>query len=149
MPGIYQTADSDANNTLALHETDYFIWSNQASNSAGVKLDGNASNYASSNFFMAMAAEHMNAKLSPYLELLSEVHAAVPALSRLVLGAGGFSENLSSAYLDADGNPIKKKDLSAEAKTLLKEYELVQYDLTAGKGYLHDTDFMTVPQSKK
>jgi len=149
LPGIYQTADSDANNTLALHETDYFIWSNQASNSAGVKLDGNASNYASSNFFMAMAAEHMNAKLSPYLELLSEVHAAVPALSRLVLGAGGFSENLSSAYLDADGNPIKKKDLSAEAKTLLKEYELVQYDLTAGKGYLHDTDFMTVPQSKK
>ena len=38
LPGIYQTADSDANNTLALHETDYFIWSNQASNSAGVKI---------------------------------------------------------------------------------------------------------------
>jgi hypothetical protein len=28
LPGIYTTAGSDSNNSLALHETDYFIWSN-------------------------------------------------------------------------------------------------------------------------
>lgn len=42
LPSSYQTAAEDKNNTLALHQTDYFIWSNQASASAGVKLDASA-----------------------------------------------------------------------------------------------------------
>ncbi len=33
LPGIYETASQDTNNSLALHLTDYFIWSNKASGS--------------------------------------------------------------------------------------------------------------------
>ena len=141
--GIYYTASSDDNNATTLHETDYFIWSNQASASANVKLDATSTNYTSSNFFMSLAAQHMNAKVSPYLEMLSEIHAEIPAFSRLVSGNGSWGEG-SRTYLDSNGNVVPYKSLSAKAKKLLKDYELVQYDLTAGKGYLNDTDFFDV-----
>ncbi|WP_331461804.1 LTA synthase family protein, partial [Bifidobacterium longum] len=79
LPGSYQTAAADKNNTLALHQTDYFIWSNQASASAGVKLDASNTAYTSPNYFMEMAAEHMNAKVSPYLAFLTQTRTDIPA----------------------------------------------------------------------
>ena len=137
LPGSYQTAAADKNNTLALHQTDYFIWSNQASASAGVKLDASNTAYTSPNYFMEMAAEHMNAKVSPYLAFLTQTRTDIPALERLVIDAGG-------AYLDQNGNAIKRKALSKQAKNTLHDYKLIQYDMTAGKGYLNDTNFFTV-----
>ena len=144
LPGSYQTAAADKNNTLALHQTDYFIWSNQASASAGVKLDASNTAYTSPNYFMEMAAEHMNAKVSPYLAFLTQTRTDIPALERLVIGAGGFDTDASTAYLDQNGNAIKRKALSKQAKNTLHDYKLIQYDMTAGKGYLNDTNFFTV-----
>lgn len=43
---------------------------------------------------------------------------------------------------------MKRKDLSKQQKTLLKEYRLIQYDMTAGKGYLANTDFFNVPNTQ-
>lgn len=102
LPSSYQTAASDDANTLALHETDYFIWSNNASASTGTKLDASATAYTSPNYFMALAAEHMNAKVSPYLAFLTQARTELPALERLVLGAGGFTTDTSTTYLDAE-----------------------------------------------
>ena len=144
LPGSYQTAAADKNNTLALHQTDYFIWSNQASASAGVKLDASNTAYTSPNYFMEMAAEHMNAKVSPYLAFLTQTRTDIPALERLVIGAGGFDTDTSTTYLDENGNAAKRKALSKQAKKTLHDYELIQYDMTAGKGYLNDTNFFTV-----
>ena len=64
LPGIYDTASASKKNSLALHETDYFIWSNNASQSAGTKLDSISSAYTSSNYFSAQLAQHLNAKVS-------------------------------------------------------------------------------------
>lgn len=144
LPGVYSTAAGDENNAIPLHETDYFIWSNQASASAGMKLDTNNTSFVSSNYFMALATEHMNAKISPYLEMLAELHSAIPAFSRLVGSNSSWSDNTSTIYLDASGNRIKRKDLSEDARTLLRDYRLVQYDMTKGKGYLRDS-FFRVP----
>ncbi|NEG54856.1 sulfatase-like hydrolase/transferase [Bifidobacterium sp. SMA15] len=148
LPSDYTTAAADKHNALTLHETDYFIWSNQASGAAGsgVKLDPIAANtnYTSPNYFMAMASEHMNARVSSYLQFLSAVRTDLPAVERLVLGEGGFTEDTSTTYLDNNGNVIRRKQLSKEQKQLLKEYRLVQYDMTAGKGYLAKTDFFAV-----
>lgn len=121
LPGIYSTATKDKNNTLVMHETDYFIWSNQASASAGVKLDPQTAGYVSSNYFMALAAEHMNAKVSPYLEMLTQVQAQIPAISRLISSNDSWGDG-STAYLDAEGNRLKRKDLSKEAKQLLNDW---------------------------
>lgn len=142
-PSAFATANSDPANTLALHETDYFIWSNAASASAGVKLSDEDAAYSSSNFFMAQAAEHMNAKVSPYLAFLTRMHQQIAAMG-LQIDATSTS---GAEYLDAQGNPIDEADLTDEQRQLLDDYKLVQYDVTAGKVYLRNTGFMDVPAS--
>ena len=124
-----------------------FIWSNQASASAGVKLDASATAYTSPNYFMEMAAEHMNAKVSPYLAFLTQARTDIPSFERLVLGAGGFTTDTSTTYLDRNGNTVKRKNLSKQAKNTLNDYELIQNDMTAGKGYLTGTDFFKMKQT--
>ena len=146
LPGIYETANSDANNAVTLHETDYFIWSNKASSSAGTKLPAEETAYTSSNYFMSLAAEHMNAKVSPFLAMLTELREEVPAMNTLIAEAGGIGTG-QATYLDANGNQIDVSKLSGKAQQLLEDYKLVQYDMTVGKGYLKDYGFVEVPSA--
>lgn len=144
LPGIYDTADMDKNNKTVLHETDYFIWSNSVSPSHDTKVNPVTTAYTSSNYFMPLAAEHMNAKVSPYLAMLTELQQEVPAMSRVIGTNGGIGQG-KATYLDHAGNNIKAAALSAKAKRLLKDYKLVQYDQTVGKNYLEGLDFTQVP----
>ena len=143
LPSIYSTAEQDPKNSSVLHETDYFIWSNSASPSNGTKLADTDAAYISPNYFMALAASHMNAKVSPYLALLTMLHNNLPASSRVAFATGGVSSG-DETNLDQVGNQISKKALSKEAKQLLLDYRLVQYDMTAGKGSLADTNFTKI-----
>lgn len=146
LPGIYSSASEDDNNSLALHLTDYFIWSNKASSSQGNKASDAA--YSSPNFFVAQAADHMNAKVSPYLAFLTEIHSKIAAMEPPVVnkiqGWDRIPEG-QNIYLDQNGNPMSTDDFDKETKQLLADYKLIQYDITAGKNYLKDTDFMTLP----
>ena len=144
LPGIYDTADMDKNNKTVLHETDYFIWSNSVSTSHDTKVNPITTAYTSSNYFMPLAAEHMNAKVSPYLAMLTELQQEVPAMSRMIGTNGGIGQG-KATYLDHAGNNIKAAALSAKAKGLLKDYKLVQYDQTVGKNYPEGLDFTQVP----
>ena len=145
LPGIYQTAAMEKRNQLALHESDYFIWSNAASSSSETKLSPEESNYSSSNYFIASAAEHMNAKVSPFLALLTELHEEVPSMGRF--GSTNDSWGSGSAtYLNSDGSIVKKKNLSQKARQLLKDYSLVQYDMTSGKNYLQNLNFTHISE---
>ena len=146
LPGIYSSASEDGNNSLALHLTDYFIWSNKVSGSQGNKASDAA--YSSPNFFVAQAADHMNAKVSPYLAFLTEMHSKIAAMEPPVVnkiqGWDRIPEG-QNIYLDQNGNPMSTDDFDKETKQLLADYKLIQYDITAGKNYLKDTDFMTLP----
>ena len=146
LPGIYSSASEDDNNSLALHLTDYFIWSNKASSSQGNKASDAA--HSSPNFFVAQAADHMNAKVSPYLAFLTEMHSKIAAMEPPVVnkiqGWDRIPEG-QNTYLDQNGNPMSTDDFDKETKQLLADYKLIQYDITAGKNYLKDTDFMTLP----
>lgn len=146
LPGIYSSASEDDNNSLALHLTDYFIWSNKASSSQGNKASDAA--YSSPNFFVAQAVDHMNAKVSPYLAFLTEMHSKIAAMEPPVVnkiqGWDRIPEG-QNIYLDQNGNPMSTDDFDKETKQLLADYKLIQYDITAGKNYLKDTDFMTLP----
>lgn len=93
---------------------------------------------------MASAAEHMDAKVTPFLALLTEVHQSVPAAGRFASTDADWGTG-STSYLDSSGQLIKKKNLSSEAKQLLEDYRLIQYDQTAGKGYLSENWFNRVP----
>lgn len=146
LPGIYSSASEDGNNSLALHLTDYFIWSNKASSSQGNKASDAA--YSSPNFFVAQAADHMNAKVSPYLAFLTEVHSKIAAMEPPVVNKVQGWDRIpegQNIYLDQNGNPMSTDDFDKETKQLLADYKLIQYDITAGKNYLKDTDFMTLP----
>ena len=146
LPGIYETASQDTNNSLALHLTDYFIWSNKASGSQGKKVDNSA--YSSPNYFVAQAAEHMNAKVSPYLAFLTLMHKKVSAMEPPVVNKIQGWDRIPEGqdiYLDAAGNPMAEDEFDEQTKQLMTDYKLIQYDITAGKNYLKDTDFMDLP----
>lgn len=132
LPGVYTTARASSKNTITMQETDYFIWSNEASASAGTKLDpaAAATSYTSPNYFMAMASDHMNTKVSAYIAFLSAMRAEIPATERLTLGVSGVTDNTPTVYLDANGNVVSKKELSSQQKKLLNDYRLIQYDMT-------------------
>lgn len=146
LPGIYSSASADDDNSLALHQTDYFIWSNKASGTQGNKIDN--AEYSSPNFFVAQAAEHMDAKVSPYLAFLTEMHSKISAMEPPVVnniqGWDRIPEG-QNIYLDSKGEPMAEDDFDAETKQLLADYRLIQYDITTGKNYLKDTSFMDLP----
>lgn len=146
LPGIYSSASADDDNSLALHQTDYFIWSNKASGTQGNKIDN--AEYSSPNFFMAQAAEHMDAKVSPYLAFLTEMHSKISAMEPPVVnniqGWDRIPEG-QNIYLNSKGEPMAEDDFDAETKQLLADYRLIQYDITTGKNYLKNTSFMTLP----
>lgn len=145
LPGIYSTASEDTKNSLALHETDYFIWSNKASGRQGVKSSDAA--YSSPNFFMAQAAEQTDAKVSPYLAFLTDLHGKVSAMEPPVVNKIQGWDRIPEGqpiYLDAKGHPMAANDFDKKTKQLMHDYRLIQYDITAGKGYLQDSDFMQV-----
>ncbi|MFT8704294.1 LTA synthase family protein [Bifidobacterium aquikefiricola] len=149
LPGIYTTAGADSSNAIALHETDYFIWSNKASQSYDNKIAN--STYTSPNFFSAQSAEHMNAKVSPYTAFLTDMHSKISAMEPPVVnkiqGWDRIPEG-QTIYLDSAGNPMDARSFDAKTKQLVRDYQLIQYDITAGKHYLEDTDFMTTPTAK-
>ncbi|BAQ30854.1 conserved hypothetical protein [Bifidobacterium scardovii JCM 12489 = DSM 13734] len=146
LPGIYETASSDTGNSLDLHLTDYFIWSNKASSSRGNDLDDDT--YSSPNFFVAQAAEHMDAKVSPYLAFLTEMHEKIAAMEPPVVNSIQGWDRIPAGqdiYLDAKGNPMSASEFDEQTKQLLADYKLIQYDITAGENYLKDTSFMKLP----
>jgi hypothetical protein len=45
----------------------------------------------------------------------------------------------------SDGKTVTTAKLPKKASALLREYRLIQYDMTAGKNYLRSTDFVRLP----
>ena len=89
LPGIYSTASDNENNSLDLHLTDYFIWSNKKARENKQKEDNSSDNnarnnnanknkvkdsYSSPNFFISQVASHTNSKVSPYIAFLTRLH---------------------------------------------------------------------------
>ena len=66
-------------------------------------LEQSETAYTSSNYFMAMAAEHMNAKVSPFLAMLTELHQEVPAMSRVITSSGGNGQEAGFPVLTWKG----------------------------------------------
>lgn len=155
LPGIYSTSSSDDNNSLDLHLTDYFIWSNKKARENKQKENNTSENsvkkskikdsYSSPNFFISQVASHINAKVSPYIAFLTRLHEKISAMEPPVVnkiqGWDRIPEG-QSIYLDNHGKPMIAKDMSKETKQLLHDYRLIQYDITAGKHYLKNTNFL-------
>lgn len=120
LPGLYEGGLVSGKNLTKydnkLHQTNYFIYSNfkhkKISNTKVV----------SPNMFTPMMFKQTNTKVDPYVALLTEINKYVPAAER-------------NKFMSASGNYIEYKNLSKKAKSTLKDYKLIQYDITAGNQY--------------
>ena len=93
------------------------------------------------NAAVQQAAEHMNAKVSPFLAFLTQMHEHVSAMEPPVVNNIQGWDRIPEGqpiYLDADGNPMVESEMDAATRQLLDDYKLIQYDVTAGDGYLKD-----------
>lgn len=115
---------------VQMHSTRYFIYSNKYARQHGAKskLTQNT-DYVSTSDFIAMMLEQTNSKVTPYQALLTEVHKKLPAITINYEGDKGFE------LINQKGKKVDPKTLTSEQQALLKDYELVQYDMTAGSAY--------------
>ncbi|AUI71908.1 hypothetical protein COSHB9_17140 [Companilactobacillus alimentarius] len=132
LPGIY-----DGNNiyqyNVQEHETDYFIYSNKYArehDEGTTKLNSNTQ-VTDPNGFIPLALEQMDQKVTPYYALLTQVQQKVPAMAK------NIDEGTNSLYVNKKSQTVSK--LTKKQQKIMSDYQLVQYDLTVGKGYIRKT----------
>lgn len=140
LPGIYPTVDMKKYG-LTLHETDYFIYSNAYAQKLGAKKLTRATQLVTPTDFSALTAEQTNSKISAYYALLTDVANKLPALTMNTSESTSNSYNTSLELIAEDGSEVTTKELTKQQKQLLHDYQLVQYDITAGKQYLAKEHF--------
>lgn len=120
LPGVYSGKAVDGNNATTaqgkLHQTDYLIHSNFATHKV------TNTSVVSPNMFTPMVLEKLNERVSPYFALLTEIQKKVPAAEL-------------NKFMKKNGQLIDEKKLSHKSKEILKDYKLIQYDITAGNQY--------------
>lgn len=124
-PGIFTFVDPQVQ-TKEAHETDYFIYQNDAAKKKRQSQSKISRPYASPSDFPALALDAMNVKISPFYALQTQVSEQLPAFANYTRGE----------FVDEQGNTIKTKQLTSRQKRLLADFKLVQYDLSDGKHYL-------------
>lgn len=119
LPGIYNWATQNSAKLkkydAVLHQSDYFIYSN-------FKTQKLTKTVASPNMLAPLMLAQTKSKVSPYYALLTQI-VKTPAYER-------------NRYMNSQGKYESAKHLTAKQKAILRDYQLVQYDLTAGKNYL-------------
>lgn len=140
LPGIYR--NSMKKDGLQLHETDYFIYSNPAAQRMGAKKLTKFNHYVGPNDFIAMVAEQTNSKVTPYQAMLTQLYQKLPAYALSTQQNGTNSFNSAPEYVNQDGKVVPYASFTKKQKRLWHDYQLVQYDITAGHHYLLKTNMM-------
>lgn len=134
LPGIYR--NSMKKDGLKLHETDYFIYSNPTAQRQGAKNLTTHNHYVGPNDFIAMTAQQTNSKVTPYQALLTQLYQQLPAYTVNTQTNGTNSYNSAPEFINQHGEKVDYASFTAKQKQLWHDYQLVQYDLTAGHQYL-------------
>ncbi|MET0999552.1 MAG: LTA synthase family protein [Marmoricola sp.] len=111
---------------LTSHQTPFLIWSNQKA------LPHTDLPTTSPTQFMPKLFNALQVPVPPYYALLDALDKQVPAMD------GGFAIN-------AQNQQVKPKDLSPEAKKVLADYRMIQYDLSIGERYSEKELFADAP----
>jgi phosphoglycerol transferase MdoB-like AlkP superfamily enzyme len=124
VPGFW--ADSSmasvrGDDPTVLYKSPYFIWSTEGA------LRGDAPAVTSPVYFFPMLLRSAGLDLPPYYELLLRLQEELPIL-------------LPGRSLAPD-REVPRQDLGRQARRLLRDYRMVQYDLSVGAGYARDELF--------
>jgi len=124
LPGLYPDSVFARNSLRTMHETPFFVWANFPGQNAPQPT-------TSPIHFMDLALERADAPVPPYYALLQELRRQVPAME------GG-------TMVGAQDRELSPARLSPPATRLLRDYRLVQYDLSVGQRYSAHAMFASV-----
>ncbi|MFD1421707.1 LTA synthase family protein [Lactiplantibacillus songbeiensis] len=132
LPSIYDHVDLEKDG-VQMHKTPYFIWSNHQ------KL--NQPKYQKMVGTYSFASEMLQAtdsKVTPYYALVQKVSERLPIIASKV-STTSSNPNLPSGGMNlinqTNEQLMTTSELTKQQKKLLHDYELVQYDFTAGHHY--------------
>lgn len=122
-------------NQVDLHATDYFVYANKYAREHGaVKKLTKKTTYVSPNDFPALAAAQGGAKVDPIMALLSDVQTKLPVQWDKVDNAQD-DPTVGTRFITQTGQEETYDKLSRSQKRVFHDYQLLQYDITAGKQY--------------
>ena len=123
LPGFYKEEITNKNSMVALHETPFFIYSNELEleKDIGMRSLIYLNNYVNKT---------LNFELSPFETLLLELEEKLP-----IVDARLYYDTIKSQEL------FSRSELSKEAQELLQEYSLLLYDVTTGNNYANELGF--------
>ncbi len=131
LPGIY--GNDMAKDGLKLHETNYFIYSNRYARERGAKNLTQKTNYVGPDNFIAMVLKQTNTKVNWQQALLTKVYEDYPTVA---LNTNGKEEgNNRGQLINQRGKVVKRNSLTKKQRQLWHDYQLIQYDITAGNHY--------------
>ncbi|MCH4056761.1 MAG: sulfatase-like hydrolase/transferase [Lactobacillaceae bacterium] len=130
LAGLYNST-----NQQKLHETEYFVYANKYARTHGAQQKiTTQSKYTSASNFIALAAKQANAKVDPFLALLTDVQENLP-VQWIKENNSHTNSTAGLSFIDSKKGKISFKQLTKQQKLILKEYQLIQYDITAGNQY--------------
>lgn len=118
-----------------LHETDYFIYSNRYARQHGAKPLKQNINYTDPNNFIAMVAKQTNSKVDWYQALLTDVYEKVPAVT-ISFNRSDNNTGDRNEFVNQKGKVVSIKSFTKKQRQIWHDYQLVQYDVTAGHHYV-------------
>jgi hypothetical protein len=125
-PAIWSNQIWARNGGQGMYGTPWFVWANFETAPVEPEAELLGPNHLINQLLSAA-----NAPVTPYDALLEEIAAEVPAAERGIM-------------LDPQGRVITAEDLSPQARELLEDYRLVQYDLAVGEGFA-EAELFEVP----
>lgn len=132
--GALYSGDTAAKYSVALHQTDYFVYANKYAREHGAKTKLSNTEQVGSNDFIALAFAQANAKVDPFVALLTKAQQDMPTIwTRSDNKQGDPSYGMS--FVTKAGKKIGYSDLTKKQKAMLHDYQLLQYDINAGEQY--------------
>lgn len=114
---------------IQMHATTYFIYSNKYARSHGASASVHPDKYVSPTSFTPMVLKQTDSKVSAYQALLTKIYEDLPAITINYNGQKGIE------LVDQNGKEVPLNKLTKHQRDLLKDYQLIQYDMSQGKGY--------------
>ncbi len=128
LPPVWSENVARENGPLGMRETPFFLWSNF------LDLD-DPEPLTSPIYLLPLLLDQLGAPLPPYYELLRELHEEIPAMR-------------AGQLYDGEGQRIAPEHLSDRARQLLRDYRLVQYDLSVGRRFSQGAMFYAQPTTE-
>lgn len=133
LPALFSGINTAANSVL-LHQTDFFIYANKFARQHGMNTNIGNHLQIGANDFEALAFKVVNAKVDPYNALLTKVQEELPTIWQKTSNST-TSPLVGMNFVNKSGQTESYLSLTKKQRNLLNDFQLIQYDIDAGKQY--------------